>query len=457
MAGNKDQNNQISGFQQKVIERAQAKQIINKQEAEQINRYVQAIQHNISGVSLQLQNPALLNFQKISNPCEGCAGGRGCCGSFNKQEILAYINATNENPKIFFSENPKDLELRQKLLEKQREIIRKQQEQQTKIFESQIIEQFLEIQKEKKNKDQNLKPGSYKQDVQENKEEYPPSFSYSKEQIIENSSKREEYLINNEAKRGLSFEQKNTLDTLEKIEKPILKAIEIDHQQPFEQNYKTNSQKREVKIQTPKAKEIILIKSHYKGGYGKKAPVTVNEEYKKENITNKKQKIVSLSNLEKIKRTAIEAKNQKKIADLKNPQNIEQKKKAELNKNLKLELKESLKKLKEELEKQKKKQKNTSEEKNAKNTKKEITAKKENKKEKMLKTTKLDLEKKVKKQKLQQELKKVLENIKQKKLTERAIVKLLLLKGLYKTANNKRKVRKILNQLIRRLQIKAAA
>ncbi|MEM3362532.1 MAG: hypothetical protein QXG16_04445 [Candidatus Anstonellaceae archaeon] len=339
----------LGGFQQLGINQALRQGYIKQRDAQeiaqQINRVTNTLQQNITAIN---QTP----LHNHHCQCEGCAGTKGCCGSFNKQEILAYINATNQNPAIFFSQNPKDLEIRQELLKRERERIYKQVEQQSQKIETEIINNFLGLQNTKlADSSSNYREKSQEQEILTNR----PVELATKEEI-QNPKAINRKIVNSQLdNKELRYNLFNN-EVIKKDFEPHIPQIKIEKEKAKNKIDLKNLEKN-------KKLDLITLKTHFANS------TTENKNYK--TTSSQQAKFVqtyytiikAIKEIREILKTReINYKLKNKIESIlskieKLSQNIENKKLQKIIKNTIEKLKEELKRKLENLQTQKKKEK----------------------------------------------------------------------------------------------------
>ncbi|MCM8831443.1 MAG: hypothetical protein NC918_04565, partial [Candidatus Omnitrophica bacterium] len=157
------------GFQMLGIERAVQKGLIaqNQQNILQniILDRIEKIRNYQTSVSQNQANIFRLQNETLKPHCEGCSGGRGCCGSFNKEDIKSYISASNKAPQLFFSEDKNNLELRKELIEKEKKKLQESYQKKIAEMENKAIEILFLASKKEEKQNYQIDNNIYKQNL----------------------------------------------------------------------------------------------------------------------------------------------------------------------------------------------------------------------------------------------------------------------------------------------------
>jgi hypothetical protein len=124
----------ISKFQQLALKKAQQAGVLTNSEKnivlENITNFNQNFNQNQNNINLNLSENKFeirpFESNRSISGCEGCTGGRGCCSSFNKLDIKAYLAASAAAPEIFLNPDISNLQLRQKLIQEYKEKLEKE-------------------------------------------------------------------------------------------------------------------------------------------------------------------------------------------------------------------------------------------------------------------------------------------------------------------------------------------
>ncbi|MFN3909665.1 MAG: hypothetical protein ACK4J0_00320 [Candidatus Anstonellaceae archaeon] len=347
----------IGGFQRQGIALAQQKGELNKEQVQRINSILNNLQDIRQRETNRLNEVNVHSFHTMKCQCEGCAGNRGCCGSFKKIDVLSYINASNKAPEIFFKEDRALLEKRKELIEKERKKLEEIQKEKMLQIENKAIDVFLSLNQTGKNQTLNKEDGTilekrkqsdFSFTIQETRmktKEYRDS-SLGQIPVYKVNKNSQKDIIDGEKKKEIQFrliqliKEANRIIQKPKITQEDKKRFLIitnnlkkisnnelinlkNHLQRKIQEYKKQLQQKEQKEKKKNKEEKLKLNQNTQKNQNNEKKINKKENKKKEKIKKeeikkeekKQKKQLTIMEMKKIEKPINKEKNLKKIKE----------------------------------------------------------------------------------------------------------------------------------------------